>query len=136
MTSKGTFHSGKDDNGVYWYVKTKTGRGKELILRLHPEDQGDMENRPHESNSMEGTEVQFRIEKIFLSNQTKLYARLIWSDLNYTVEDIIAAVEYGFKYRDESQHKGFVPIGNTLQWLMSRKNIQVPPKTWGKFKNV
>ena len=135
MQTKGTFHSSKDDKGTYWYVKTETGRGKELILRLHPDDQEDRKNNPEETQAMEGLVVGFRIEKIFLANGTQFYARLNWTEPNYTVDDIIAAVEYGFKFRDESQHKEFVPVGNTLQWLMARKGIMNIPKSWEKFKN-
>ena len=51
----------------------------------------------------------------------------------FTTEDIIKAVEYGFKYSTESQHDGKVPIGNILQWIMSQKNIMEIPK---EFKNI
>lgn len=48
--------------------------------------------------------------------------------MEYTLQDIIDAVQYGFEYRAESQNDGIkVPIGNVLQWLMYQKGlIEVP----------
>jgi hypothetical protein len=48
--------------------------------------------------------------------------------MEYTLQDIIDAVQYGFDYRGESQNDGKkVPLGNTLQWLMAKKDlIEVP----------
>jgi len=35
-------------------------------------------------------------------------------------EIIKDAVDYGFKYASESQHDGYVPEGNILQWYSTR----------------
>jgi len=50
--------------------------------------------------------------------------------MTYTLDDMIEAVQYGFMYREESMHDGIsVPVGNILQWIMSRKNLsEVPPE--------
>ena len=54
--------------------------------------------------------------------------------MEYTLEDIIDAVQYGFDYKTESQNNGQnVPIGNTLQWLMSKKNLIKVPQ---EFKDI
>lgn len=50
------------------------------------------------------------------------------------IEDIVAAVDYGFKYATESQNDGFVPDGNTFQWYRSRKGYVHIPKDWVKKK--
>ncbi len=43
--------------------------------------------------------------------------------INYTKQDIIDSVNYGFKYALESQNDGKeVPEGNILQWLIGVKN--------------
>lgn len=46
----------------------------------------------------------------------------------YSLQDIIDAVQYGFDYRGNSQNDGKkVPLGNTLQWLMAKKGlVEVP----------
>lgn len=49
--------------------------------------------------------------------------------IEYTIEDILAAAQYGFKYAIESQNDGkSVPNGNILQWLMNRKGLITVPK--------
>jgi hypothetical protein len=53
--------------------------------------------------------------------------------IEYTLEDILAAVQYGFNYALNSQHDGkSVPFGNTFQWLMYQKNLLLVPQ---EFKN-
>lgn len=52
----------------------------------------------------------------------------------YNLEDIISAVEYGFKYHRDSQNNNEdVPIGNILQWIMGRKNLLSIPKNFEKY---
>lgn len=54
--------------------------------------------------------------------------------MEYTLQDIIDAVQYGFDYRGESQNDGKkVPLGNTLQWLMWKKGLVEIPK---EFKDI
>ena len=57
--------------------------------------------------------------------------------MNYTLEDIIEAVQYGFDYRVDSMNDGkHVPLGNTLQWLMAWKKLnQIPEEFKEKLKN-
>mgnify|MGYP003436656918 CR=1 FL=1 len=57
--------------------------------------------------------------------------------MNYTLDDIIEAVQYGFDYREESINDGkHVPLGNTLQWLMMRKKLKKAPEEFAeKLKN-
>lgn len=57
--------------------------------------------------------------------------------MNYTLDDIIEAVQYGFDYRADSMNDGkHVPLGNTLQWLMVRKGLkQIPEEFAEKLKN-
>lgn len=47
------------------------------------------------------------------------------SNINFTLNDILNAAQYGFGYAIDSQHNGeFVPKGNILQWLLSYKNLE------------
>lgn len=54
--------------------------------------------------------------------------------MEYTLDDIIKAVQYGFDYHKNSQNDNIsVPIGNTLQWLMSQKELLLVPE---EFKTL
>jgi len=56
-------------------------------------------------------------------------------EVEYTLQDIIDAVQYGFDCRDISQNNGKnVPNGNVLQWLMSKKNLMHVPEEFEKYK--
>ena len=57
--------------------------------------------------------------------------------MNYTLEDILEAVQYGFDYRVDSMNDGkHVPLGNTLQWIIVRKKLKEIPKEFEeKLKN-
>ena len=56
--------------------------------------------------------------------------------MEYTLNDIIDAVQYGFDYREDSQNDGVsVPIGNTLQWLMNKKGLVELPQEFKDIKN-
>ena len=56
--------------------------------------------------------------------------------VEYTLEDIIDAVQYGFDYRVNSQNDGkSVPLGNVLQWLMSKKGLHHIPKEFKEIRN-
>jgi hypothetical protein len=56
--------------------------------------------------------------------------------MEFTLKDIIDAVQYGFDYRENSQNDGVsVPIGNTLQWLMYKKGLVELPKEFEDIKN-
>jgi hypothetical protein len=58
-------------------------------------------------------------------------------DLKYTTQEIIDAVNYGFKYATESQnHTGDVPIGNILQWIMYKRNLLNVPKEFEILKKT
>jgi len=57
-------------------------------------------------------------------------------ELKYTTQEIIDAVNYGFKYAIESQNNGlYVPIGNILQWIMHKRNLLNVPKEFEIFKH-
>lgn len=57
--------------------------------------------------------------------------------MEYTLQDIIDAVQYGFDYRAKSQNDGErVPLGNTLQWLMSKKNLMEVPEDFKQLKDT
>jgi hypothetical protein len=54
--------------------------------------------------------------------------------MEYTLQDIIDAVQYGFEYRAESQNDGIkVPTGNVLQWLMYQKGLNEVPKEFRDY---
>lgn len=57
--------------------------------------------------------------------------------VEYSLDDIIEAVQYGFDYRVDSMNNGkHVPLGNTLQWLMMRKELKKVPEEFAeKLKN-
>ena len=57
--------------------------------------------------------------------------------IEYTLQDIVDAVQYGFDYRAESQNNGKnVPLGNILQWMMSKKElIEIPEEFKNALKN-
>ena len=86
-------------------------------------------------DSDNGKSIEFDLRKKFLDKEVVIEAKMIWAKESYDLADIIAAVNYGFNYRDNSQHAGEVPIGNTLQWLMARKKLTQVPKSWMKYKN-
>lgn len=55
--------------------------------------------------------------------------------MEYTLQDIIDAVQYGFDYRGESQNDGKkVPAGNVLQWLMGKKELIWVPDEFKEFQ--
>lgn len=55
----------------------------------------------------------------------------------FTLEDILDAVQYGFDYRVESMNDGkSVPIGNTLQHLMWRKELKEVPEEFKKLIEI
>jgi hypothetical protein len=53
---------------------------------------------------------------------------------DFTLDDIVNMVDYGFWYATESQNNGSVPIGNILQKLMSDKKLLKVPKEWRKYQ--
>jgi len=56
--------------------------------------------------------------------------------LEFSLDDIIDAVQYGFDYRVSSQNDGkSVPVGNILQWLMSKKELLHIPKEFKDIRN-
>lgn len=57
--------------------------------------------------------------------------------MQYTLQDIIDAVQYGFEYRAESQNNGEnVPLGNILQWLMAKKDLVDVPEEFKEIKKI
>ena len=55
--------------------------------------------------------------------------------MEFTLEDIIDAVQYGFDYRVEAMNNGVsVPDGNVLQWLMNKKGLVELPQEFIDFK--
>lgn len=56
--------------------------------------------------------------------------------MEFTLEDILDAVQYGFDYRAESMNDGkSVPIGNTLQHIMWRKKLKEVPKEFVELRD-
>ena len=56
--------------------------------------------------------------------------------IEYTLQDIIDAVQYGFDYRVDAMNDGVkVPDGNVLQWLMWKKNLTEIPQEFKDIKN-
>lgn len=54
--------------------------------------------------------------------------------MEFTLEDIIEAVQYGFDYRVESMNDGkSVPLGNTLQFIMYIKKLNRTPEEFKKL---
>jgi hypothetical protein len=60
------------------------------------------------------------------------------SNLTYTLEDLLEAAQYGFRYHRDSQNDGQeVPLDNLLQWLMNRKGLlEVPEEFQLKMKQA
>jgi hypothetical protein len=55
--------------------------------------------------------------------------------MEFTLEDILDAVQYGFDYRVEAMNDGVsVPDGNVLQWLMNKKGLVELPQEFIDFK--
>ena len=55
--------------------------------------------------------------------------------MDYSLDDILEAVQYGFDFREQSRNNSKnVPLGNTLQWLMWRKNLKEVPEEFKKLK--
>lgn len=55
--------------------------------------------------------------------------------IEFTLEDILDAVQYGFDYRVEAMNNGVsVPDGNVLQWLMNKKGLVELPQEFIDFK--
>ena len=56
--------------------------------------------------------------------------------VEYTLDDVVKAAQYGFTYRGESQNDGKeIPVGNVLQWLMHRKSLINVPKEFQDYKS-
>ena len=132
---KGELHM-KD--GVYFvklldqFIKVD---GKDEIP-LCDDDQLERKQYLKESMSMIGEIVEFEIRKVFFAKNTGYTAKLIWPEEKYTVDDVLAAAQYGYDYRETSKIYGEVPVGNVLQWLMHRKELTIIPKNWVKYKQL
>lgn len=132
---KGTFHY---RDGKFWvtpvdpFIKVD---GKDDIP-LCDDDQFERKLYLKESMQISGEIVEFEIKKTFFDKETGYSAKLVWPEQKYTLEDVLAAVKYGFEYSDNSQHDGEVPVGNTLQWLMARKGLTSIPLEWVKYKQI
>jgi hypothetical protein len=130
---KGIFHLNEDGLFYIHYRNPEVGEGVEKFI-LCEEDQADRKIHLKESMSMEGEEIEFEIRKRFLAGKTEYYAKLASSEEKYTLEDVLEAAKYGYEYRDNSQHTRQIPVGNVLQWLMSRKKMTSFPLNWLKYK--
>lgn len=137
MKLRGKFYTRKHDNGsLYWVVKINDEKFKfngSAEIELSPEHQEERKKYLKETMSLEGEEVDVNIVKKFLAGVTKYYSELIYPEPTYTIQDIIDAVAYGFNYHNESQHSGYVPVGNTLQWLLAKKKMLNAPKNYEKY---
>lgn len=71
--------------------------------------------------------VTFIIEVINLNKIKKRKAEkleMLNNQAKFTYEDMLDAVQYGFKYASESQNDGkAVPKGNIEQWIMHKKKF-------------
>lgn len=45
-------------------------------------------------------------------------------DTNVPIKVVQKAANYGLKYGLTSSHKGFVPMGNVMQWLMGQEEYK------------
>ena len=55
------------------------------------------------------------------------------NDFNY--KDMVEATNHGFWYAINSQHNGEIPLGYTLQWMMTRKSLVRVPDEWKQLLN-
>jgi hypothetical protein len=134
-TKRGTFHLNEDGKYYVHYRDPHVGEGVEKFL-LSEDDQAERKLHFKESMSMEGEEVEFEIRKRFLPREISYYARLIWPEEKYTLEDVLDAAKYGYEYREKTAHPHEpLPAGNVLQWLMSRKKMTSFPLNWLKYKS-
>lgn len=75
------------------------------------------------------------IKLIKLQKQIQLQVENEEPEIEYTLDDVIKAAQYGFTYRGESQNDGKeVPVGNVLQWLMHRKSLIEVPKEFKDYQ--
>jgi len=135
-TKKGNFHLNED--GLYYvhYRNPEVGEGVEKFV-LSEDDQYNRKLYLRESMSMEGEEVEFELRKRFLAGKTEYFARLVWSEEKYSLEDVLEAAKYGYEYRETTAHpEEPLPTGNVLQWLMARKKMTNTPLTWLKYKQL
>ena len=133
---KGNFHLNEDGKYYVHYRNPEVGEGVEKFV-LCEDDQYDRKLYLKESMSMEGEEVEFEIHKRFLAGKTEYFARLIWTEEKYSLEDVLQAAKYGYEYREKTAHPDEpLPVGNVLQWLMARKKITNIPLTWQKYKQL
>ena len=51
---------------------------------------------------------------------------------DFSFKEIIDAVNFGFWYATNSQNDGYVPEGNTLQWIMGERKLMEIPDEWEK----
>lgn len=74
-------------------------------------------------------------EEWIKSNPSTLIDYLKENKICFTIDDIIKAVEYGFKYSTESMNDGTVPIRNILQWIMYQKQLSKIPTEFQPYLN-
>ncbi len=56
--------------------------------------------------------------------------------MTFSLDDILDAVQYGFDYRTESMNDGkHVPVGNTLQWVMMKKELKIVPEEFKEARD-
>jgi len=121
-------------DGVYFV--TYQGRDMEDIS-LCDEDQENRRLYLKESMSMIDEEVEFRIVKKFLAKGVEYYAKLVWTEEKYSLEDVLEAAKYGYEYHEKTAHpEEPIPNGNILQWLMARKKMTQLPNSWLKYRDV
>jgi hypothetical protein len=94
--------------------------------------------RFHSTKVLDEEDVK-RIQEIgreaFVAEQTNKEIKDMEDKVEYTLQDIIDAVQYGFDYRTESQNDGKkVPTGNVLQWLMAKKELIDVPDEFREYQ--
>lgn len=78
-----------------------------------------------ENSSLSMLQAYKNVKKLIIAN----------TSLNYTTQDILDAVQYGFDYRSEAQNDNVkVPIGNVLQWIMYKKDLLDIPEEFNQIK--
>ena len=140
---KGNFHLNEDGKYYVHYRNPEVGEGVEKFV-LCEDDQYDRKLYLKESMSMEGEEVEFEIHKRFLAGKTEYFARLIWTEEKYSLEDVLQAAKYGYEYREKTAHPDFFRCHHRQYFLSNllknHKENQTPPPhiplTWQKYKQL
>lgn len=94
----------------------------------------DLVNEQRDSQGQISKEM-LQIELRLLLEEARVENNCITANVNsITLEEGKQLVDYGMWYSVNSQHDGYVPVGNYLQKLVSIKGLINPPKEWDDYK--